>query len=75
MLGVRVAVCDGAASKMCIMAFADGPEPEARMGHTCTLVGHKLFIIGGKGSDGRLVESIHILDTGKRLASCCLAIV
>ncbi|ELR21371.1 kelch repeat-containing protein [Acanthamoeba castellanii str. Neff] len=51
------------ASKMCIMAFAEGPEPESRMGHTCTLVGHKLYIIGGKGHDGRHIESIHILDT------------
>jgi hypothetical protein len=46
------------------MAFAEGPEPESRMGHTCTLVGHKLYIIGGKGHDGRHIESIHILDTG-----------
>jgi hypothetical protein len=65
------------ASKMCIMAFAEGPEPESRMGHTCTLVGHKLYIIGGKGHDGRHIESIHILDTGShtervscRVVSC-----
>ena len=65
------------ASKMCIMAYAEGPEPDSRMGHTCTLVGHKLYIIGGKGHDGRHIESIHILDTGSHTerVSCVVCVV
>jgi len=49
---------------MAIVAFAEGPEPEERMGHTCTLVGRLLLIIGGKDCRNRYMTTIHILDTG-----------
>ncbi len=58
-----------AASMMCIIGWAEGPEPEPRYGHTCTYVDKQLFLIGGMGSNGQYLHNIHVLDTGTTISS------
>ena len=43
--------------------MTSGPQPKGRNGHTATLVGHKLYIIGGWLGQGPLAaDDLHILD-------------
>lgn len=44
-------------------AFVAGTSPASRSRHTCTLVGNKLFVIGG-GDDTRVYNDIYVLDIG-----------
>lgn len=39
-----------------------GDPPNPRYGHLCHLVGSRMFIIGGKGSNGQLYRDVHFLD-------------
>lgn len=39
-----------------------GDLPNPRYGHSCHLVGSRMFIIGGKGQNGQLYRDVHFLD-------------
>ncbi|CAM9444838.1 unnamed protein product, partial [Sphacelaria rigidula] len=39
-----------------------GNLPSPRYGHSCHLVGSRMFIIGGKGPSGQLYRDVHFLD-------------
>ncbi|CAM9346548.1 unnamed protein product, partial [Ectocarpus sp. 4 AP-2014] len=39
-----------------------GDLPDARYGHSCHLVGSRMFIVGGKGRSGQLYRDVHFLD-------------
>eukprot|EP00904_Undaria_pinnatifida_P012674 jgi/Undpi1/8537/HiC_scaffold_25.g11003.m1 len=39
-----------------------GDIPNPRYGHSCHLVGSRMFIVGGKGPNGQLYRDVHFLD-------------
>lgn len=39
-----------------------GTPPDPRYGHTCELVGSRMFIVGGRGKDGQLYRDVAFLD-------------
>lgn len=39
-----------------------GDLPSPRYGHSCHLVGSRMFIVGGKGKNGQLYRDVHFLD-------------
>lgn len=39
-----------------------GDLPNPRYGHSCHLVGSRMFIVGGKGQNGQLYRDVHFLD-------------
>jgi hypothetical protein len=60
------------------VAYVAGTSPAARSRHTMTLVGTKMYVLGG-GDDARVYNDVYALDTGTSLSSmsflmpfCCL---
>lgn len=39
-----------------------GHLPNPRYGHSCHLVGSRMFVVGGKGPSGQLYRDVHFLD-------------
>ncbi|CAM9433010.1 unnamed protein product [Ascophyllum nodosum] len=39
-----------------------GDHPSPRYGHSCHLVGSRMFIVGGRGQNGHLYRDVHFLD-------------
>ena len=39
-----------------------GVPPEKRYGHSCQIVGNRMFVFGGRGSGGKLFRDTHFLD-------------
>lgn len=39
-----------------------GDIPNPRYGHSCHLVGSRMFVVGGKGPNGQLYRDVHFLD-------------
>eukprot|EP00937_MAST-01D_sp_MAST-1D-sp2_P000687 g687.t1 len=39
-----------------------GDPPAARYGHSATLIGRRMFVFGGRGQGGRLLNDMHLLD-------------
>jgi len=42
--------------------FCGGVAPEKRYGHSCSLVGSRMFVFGGRGPNGVLFRDMHFLD-------------
>jgi len=50
------------------VSFGQGDGPRARMAHASAVVGDKVYIFGGVTAEKQLLNDIHILDVGTRLA-------
>lgn len=42
--------------------YINGAPPAPRVGHTATMIGVKMFVIGG-ASNGKVMKDLHVLDT------------
>ena len=42
-----------------------GRQPEPRSFHTCTAVGHRMVVVGGRSLKNTHFNDMHVLDLGK----------
>lgn len=42
-----------------------GRQPEPRSFHTCTAVGNRVVVFGGRSLENAHFDDLHIFDTGK----------
>ena len=44
-----------------------GRQPQPRSFHSCTAVGSRVVVIGGRGSSDQHFQDFHVFDTGAKL--------
>lgn len=48
-----------------ILTPSTGRQPEPRSFHTCTAIGNRVIVIGGRSPENIHFDGLHIFDTGK----------
>jgi hypothetical protein len=51
----------------------DSKFPSDRFGHSCVVIGEKMYIFGGEGSNGARLDDLHCFDTGNYSSSSCVS--